>query len=208
MHLYFRNKEPVSLLQLQQLMTTGSLVWLHWSLGWEDKNRVRGTCRFQPDQHERGKFIGAVAWYGSLKMSLLRWPAEQGWSPWPWCRAKTTSWSRPWRPTPTQIPRPLLHPCHNASSEQRHSFGCPWVGPGPSQGTQTQPAGIRLPPAHRAPDLLHHGTMPAPAHPERQARHGGVCVAAGRHSPCPWLPMQDDDWPPTLLITHEVISAE
>ena len=61
-HLYFRNKEPVSLPKLQQLMTTGSLVWLNWNIGWEDKNRARGTCRFQPDRCEKGSFIGAVAW--------------------------------------------------------------------------------------------------------------------------------------------------
>ena len=62
MHLYFRNKEAVSLPHLQQLMSQGSLVWLHWNLGWEDKNRVRGTCRFQPDRYDHGRFIGAVAW--------------------------------------------------------------------------------------------------------------------------------------------------
>ena len=44
-HLYFRNKESVSLPQLQQLMIMGSLVWLNWNVGWEDKNPVRGTCR-------------------------------------------------------------------------------------------------------------------------------------------------------------------
>ena len=43
-------------------MTTGSLVWLNWNLGWEDKNRARVTCRFQPDRCEKGSFIGAVAW--------------------------------------------------------------------------------------------------------------------------------------------------
>ena len=32
-HLYFRNKEPVSLPQLQQIMATGSLIWLNWNLG-------------------------------------------------------------------------------------------------------------------------------------------------------------------------------
>ena len=61
-HLYFRNKEPVLLPWLQQVMATGSIVWLNWNIGWEDKNRVRGTCQFQPAQHEQGKFIGAVAW--------------------------------------------------------------------------------------------------------------------------------------------------
>merc|ERR1740128_978555 len=40
-HLYFRNKEAVSLPHLQQLMSQGSLVWLHWNLGWEDKNRFQ-----------------------------------------------------------------------------------------------------------------------------------------------------------------------
>ena len=41
-----------------------SLVWLNWNIGWEDKNRTRGTCRFKPDpcDCEWGRFIGAVAW--------------------------------------------------------------------------------------------------------------------------------------------------
>ena len=43
-------------------MTMGSLVWLNWNVGWEDKNRVRGTGQFQPDRCEQGRFIGAVAW--------------------------------------------------------------------------------------------------------------------------------------------------
>ena len=42
-------------------MATGSLVWFHWNIGWEDKNRVRGTCWFQTAKHKQRKCIGAVA---------------------------------------------------------------------------------------------------------------------------------------------------
>ena len=77
MHLYFRNKEPVSLPRMQQVMAAGSLVRLNWNVGWVQGTGFKDPDNFKPTATVRENLLGPWLGYWCLKMFLSRYPEER-----------------------------------------------------------------------------------------------------------------------------------